>query len=311
MGVAADPSGDVYFGENLGQRVRKVATNDNLSTVVGNNSCSSGDGDGGPAISACIGDPWNVALDSSGNLYICEGSHIRMVNTSGFISTVAGGGSVTGTAADGGPSTLAETFPTGVAVDSTGNIYFADQSAGLVRKVDTSGIIHTVAGNGTEGYSGDNGPATLAALEYPYTVAVDSSNNIYIADRSNGRVRKVNSSGTINTIAGSGAVTVTAINGLSATSANIGNPDGLALDGSGNLYIADSTYCYVYQVNNGGAISIVAGNGTGGWSGDGGPATLASLSWPNGLSFDAAGNLYISGERGAPGDYSYIRKVLH
>ncbi|MEZ4732369.1 MAG: hypothetical protein R3E79_35090 [Caldilineaceae bacterium] len=192
----------------------------------------------------------------------------------GDISTVAGGGT---SLADGIPATSTYlTYPTDVVVDSSGNLYIADSFNYRIRKVDRSGAIFTVAGNGTRGAGGDGGPATDAQFNIPWGVTVDNSGNLYIADRYSSRIRKVDSSGTISTVAGNGTSGYSG-DGGPAASAQLREPMGVTVDGSGNLYIADAINNRIRKVDSSGTISTVAGNGTSGYSGDGGPATSAQL----------------------------------
>lgn len=183
-------------------------------------------------------------------------------------------------------------YPAGsIATDSKGNVYFA--SGPVVFKLNTFGIQTVVAGNGAFGFSGDGGPATSASLFLPYGVAVDGAGNLYIADLLNQRIRKVDTTGTITTVAGSGTYGFSG-DGGPAISASLGSPDGVAVDEAGNLYIADLYNRRVRKVDSGGMISTVAGNGAYGFSGDGGPATSASLSSPTGVAVDRVGNVYIA-----------------
>jgi uncharacterized protein (TIGR03437 family) len=218
---------------------------------------------------------------------------IRKVGTDGVITTFAGklGGTFAG---DGGPATEAGLFdPAGVAVDEKGNVYVADMDNNRVRKVDTTGKITTVAGNGNFGYTGDNGAATQTALSSPAAVAVDATGNIYIADLFNSRIRKVNPQGIITTFAGTGIDGYTGDNGP-AIEARIDTPEGVAVDRAGNVYIADSASAVVRRVDTAGIITTVAGTGVDGYSGDGGQARLARLSSPRGVVAEAAGNIYIA-----------------
>jgi uncharacterized protein (TIGR03437 family) len=205
------------------------------------------------------------------------------------IATVAGTGTQ-GHSGDGGPATSAElAAPYGIALDKAGNLYIADGQDNCVRKV-SGGVITTVAGTGVAGFSGDNGPATSAQLDFPIAVAVDSAGALYIAEDRNNRVRKV-SGGIITTVAGTGFCCYTGDgDGGPATSANLGVPLGIALDTVGDLYIADSLNNRVRKVTNG-VITSIAGGGSSGF-GDGGPATEAQMV-PFGVAMDAAGNLYV------------------
>jgi uncharacterized protein (TIGR03437 family) len=297
-GVAVDPAGNVYIADSGTSRIRKVS-NGVIATVAGNGTFGFS-GDNGPATSAQLNGPSGVAVDSGGNLYIADvgNSRIRKVSN-GVITTVAGGGMQSG---DSGPATSAEmSGPAGVAVDSAGNLYIADTLDNRIRKV-SNGVISTVAGNGTPGFSGDNGLATSAELNGPVGVAVDSAGNLYIADSGNYRVRKV-SGGVITTVAGSGGPGYPLVgdNGP-AVHAQL-NPVGVAVDSGGNLYIADVGNDRIRKVSNG-VITTVAGTGATGFSGDDGPATSAHLDEPWGVAVDATGNLYI-----ADTDNSCIRKV--
>jgi sugar lactone lactonase YvrE len=222
---------------------------------------------------------------------------------SGVISTVAGNGTA-GFSGDGGPATSAQLYnPYGVAVDTAGNLFIADATNNRVRKVTPGGVISTVAGNGTGGYSGDGGPATAAQLYSPTGVAVDTAGNLFIADPGNYRVRKVTPGGVIGTVAGNGYQGHSG-DGGPATAAQLYYPYGVAVDTAGDLFIADTNNYRVRKVTPGGVISTVAGNGTPGFSGDGGPATSAWLYMPFGVAVDTAGNLFIA-------DYgnNRIRKV--
>jgi len=257
-----------------------------ISTFAGGGSLS---GDNGPATSAQLSNPNGVAWGSGGILYIVDSGRIRTV-WNGVIATVAGIGTF-GFSGDNGPATSAQLdYPGGVAVDSAGNCYIADTGNHRIRKV-SGGVITTVAGNGTLGFSGDNGPATSAQLGYPGGVAVDSAGDLYIADSYNFRVRKV-SNGVITTVAGNGTLGFSGDNGP-ATSASLSRPSGIAVDSAGNLYIAEFNGSRIRKVANG-VITTVAGSGTPGFSGDNGPAISAQLNGPEGVAVDSAGNLYIA-----------------
>jgi sugar lactone lactonase YvrE len=210
------------------------------------------------------------------------------------ITTVAGSG-VWGYCGDGGPATEAcLDGPWGVAVDTAGGIYFADDANSVIRKVDRTGTISTVAGNGTYGeFCGDGGPATRACLNQAWDVTVDASGNLFIADSINNRIRRVDSTGTIRTVAGS-ATEGFCGDGGPATSACLAWPHSVAVDASGNLFIADHDNARIRRVDTSGTITTVAGNGTWAYCGDGGPATSACLRYPTGVAVDAAGNVFIA-----------------
>ncbi|HTQ55320.1 MAG TPA: IPT/TIG domain-containing protein [Bryobacteraceae bacterium] len=247
LGIAVDKSGNLYIPDYSNQRVRKVDSKGNITTVAGNGTRDNS-GDGGAAINAGLVDPIAVAVDSHGNLFIAEfaGNRVRKVDTGGIITTAAGGGPL-GSNGDGGLATSAVlNAPFALAFDGAGNLYIGDVTARRVRKVDTSGIITTVAGNGSTSDTGDGGKATEAGFELT-GLAADSAGNIFISEMSN-RVREVNTSGVINTIAGTGAGGYSG-DGGPAVQATISNPGDVAVDNAGNLYIADSLNSRVRMVN--------------------------------------------------------------
>jgi sugar lactone lactonase YvrE len=262
-------------------------------------------GDGGPATSAELNSPYGVSLDASGNVYIADtlNSVIRKVDPIGKITTIAGTGT-NGYSGDGGPATSAGLWaPYRAAADRAGNVYIADYNNNRIRKVDTTGTIITIAGTGTQGYNGDGIPATTAQLSLPGAVAVDGNGNLYIVDTWNNRIRKIDTSGMINTIAGTGFAGVLG-DGGPATSAQVNEPEGIAVDSSGNVYIADYGNSKIRKIDTSGIISTIAGTGSIGSSGDGGPATAAFLKLPTGVAVDRAGNVYI-----ADNQNSRVRKV--
>ena len=300
IALAVSDSGDLYVVDSW--NVRKISSG--IITTVAGNGGGEWSGDGGPAIDANLGSPASIALDEGGNLFIADeiDSVIRKVSSLGVITTVAGVG-IGGYSGDGGPAISAHlSAPNGVAVDGGGNLYIGDAWNGRLRKV-ASGIITTVAGNDTHSYSGDGGPAVNAQLNYPRSVAVDASGNVFIADLANQRVRRVSASGIITTVAGNGTAGYSGDLDL-ATKAQLNLPETVVVDGTGNLFIDDSQNYRIRRVSPSGIITTVAGNGTQGYSGDGGPATLAQLYEPAGIAVDTAGNLYIA-DIGA----SRVRKV--
>jgi trimeric autotransporter adhesin len=292
--VAVDSAGNLYFNDNFNQRIRKVTGAGVISTVAGNGSRGFG-GDGGKATAAFLDAPNGVAVDSTGNLFIADTNNcrIRKVTVTGVISTIAGNGT-SGFSSDGGQATAAQlSYPIDVALDSAGNLFIADRANQRIRKVTVAGVISTVVGNGTNGFSGDGGQATAAQLNWPTAVAIDFVGNLFIADSENDRIRKVTVAGVTSTVAGNGTRGFNG-DGGQATAAQLYYPNGVAIDSSGNLYIADSRNNRIRKVTVAGVISTVAGNGIGGFGGDGGQAASAALNGPNAVAVDSTGNLYIA-----------------
>jgi hypothetical protein len=293
-GMAIDTAGNLYITDQGDSRTRKVTPAGTITTVAGSGTAGFS-GDGGPAGAALLNSPLGVTLDSTGNVYIADvvNNRIRKVTADGIISTVAGNGTADYTG-DGGPATAASlNTPTGVAADGTGNLYVADAGNNRIRKVTPAGVISTFAGNGTADYTGDGGLATAASLNTPLSVAVDNAGNVFIADAGNNRVRKATQAGVISTFAGNGIADYTG-DGRQATVASLDVPAAVTLDGTGNVYIADTGNNRIRKVTSAGVISTVAGDGTAGYTGDGASATSAPLSAPSGVAVNGAGTLYIA-----------------
>jgi sugar lactone lactonase YvrE len=292
-GVAIDVDGNLFLAEYNNNTIRKVDHSGIITTVAGTGTTGYS-GDGGPATAAEVNRPKAVAVDNAGNFYISEddNNRIRKINSAGIISTIAGNGAAT-FSGDGGPATSASlNAPAGIAIDASGNIYIADYNNNRVRKVSTSGIISTVAGTGTAGYSGDGGQATAAQLHFPVSVVVDATGNIFIADMYNACIRKVDSKGLITTIAGTGTAGYSG-DGASAIHAQLSNPSALALDSYGTLYVADYDNNRIRKISTDNIITTITGNGTPGFTGDGGPASGAEVNLPTGVALSSAGEIYI------------------
>jgi trimeric autotransporter adhesin len=306
--VAVDGSGNVYVANPNYERVFKVDTTGNVTVVAGNETWGGIPKDGGPATAARLILPTGVAVDGFGNVFIADGSDCKIrevVAQTGNITTVAG----TGTCyynGDGGPATSAElNDPSGVVVDEHGNIFIADTLNCLVREVSAqTGNISTFAGTPPDqdgnlhcGYSGDGGLATSAKVWFPNDVAVDGSGNVLIADTSSCAIRDVSvSTGIISTVAGTGSCGYSGDDGP-ATSAQINLPNGVTVDGSGDIFIADTSNCLIRKVASSNAhISTVAGDYSVGcgYSGDDGPATSATLNQPQSVAVEKSGDIVIA-----------------
>lgn len=410
--VAMDSKGNAYVTDNIDQRIRELTTTGILKTIAGTGLAGYG-GDGGLASKATISFPRGIVVDSKGNIIFCDmaNNRIRKIAPNKIITTIAGTG-VAGFSGDGGPATAAMIhFPLGLSLDKAGNLYFADRGNQRIREVDSSGIVHTLAGNGTAGFTGDGGLATSASLNEPRLALSDNAGNLYITDQMNHRVRKV-TGGIISTFAGNGkagcagdhgpataaalgfpsrmlifqgslfisnagCARIRAINlgsntintmvgttfgfdgnghsvlaslldgpagilidntgthalivdngnnqlrtaniatsvltgsaggytgdGLTGTKASLNGPENIAFDALGNMYVAETNNHRVRKVTPAGIISTFAGTGISGYSGDGGPATSATLYFPFGVGVDKTGNVYITDNFNA-----VIRKV--
>ncbi|MGZ3866599.1 MAG: NHL repeat-containing protein [Bacteroidia bacterium] len=265
-----------------------------ISTIAGNGVSGYG-GDNGPVAAAEFNHPIGIAFDNQGNAYIADANNnrVRKINAEGIISTFAGD-SKAGYSGDGGPATQARlNYPSGVACDDAGNVYVADMENSVIRKIDKNGIITTVAGNGTAGFSGDKKAATAAELNDPSSVTVDNEGNLYIADYGNNRIRKVNKKGIIYTIAGTGKPGFAGDKGQ-AISAELNSPASVVYDKNGNLFIADVNNNCVRKISRNGYITTIAGGKGQEYSGDGGPAIDAGMYWPESLALDNEGNLYVA-----------------
>jgi uncharacterized protein (TIGR03437 family) len=301
VGLATDADGNIYLADQNNNVVRKIDTNGVITTFAGTGAAGF-TGDGGLATQAELNGPLGVCVAPSGSIYVNDegNGRVREISTSGIITTVAGNGS-TVSSGDGGQATAAGfVIPIRCAVDSAGNLFIVDQGAFKVRKVDGNGIITTYAGTGAQGFSGDGGPATEAVFNNPTWVTEDASNNLYVSDQFNHRVRMiVPATGTIATVAGNGN-NAFAGDGGPAASASLSYPGGTVVDSTGVLYIVDGGNNRIRQVS-GGNIATVAGTGTAGYAGDGGPPLQAELDSPFPITLDSAGNLYL-GDGVYPGD---------
>lgn len=298
LSIAVDAAGNIYVADNMALRVRKITPAGVINTVAGNGTAAY-NGEQIPAISAGIV-PKAVAVDAAGNLYIAESSRVRKVSTNGLISTVAGNG-VAGYGGDGGVATAAQLYGVNdIALDRQGNLYIADGINNRIRRVASTGIIDTVAGNGSTvvsscGCSGDGSPAKLAAVWSPQGIALDAGDNLYVVETI-GRLRRIDSAGIIDTVGGNG------IFGADPAPRNVALAlRDLAFDSRGNAYFSNAGLVLMLTVH--GSLHVVAGTidestggfyGESGFSGDGGPAKQALLRQPEGVALDAQNNLLIA-----------------
>jgi sugar lactone lactonase YvrE len=287
--VAYDTHDNLYLADANNHVIREISTSGIITTIAGT-GIEGYAGDGAAATSAQLDTPTGVAVDARGNLYIADSHNHRIRKVSGGTITTLAGTGTPGFSGDGAAATAAQlALPSGVAVDTTGNVYIADTNNHRIRKVSGS-TITTIAGDGEELYAGDGAAATAAALDSPTGVAVDASGNVYIADRLNQRIREV-SNGNITTLAGSTAGF--SGDGASAAAATLAKPSGVSIDADGNVYIADTDNQRIRQVGNG-AIATIEGSGSQGYGGDGGLSTAAILNSPRAVAPDASGNLSIA-----------------
>jgi len=291
-GLAFDSAANLYIADVFNHNVREVlASTGKINTAVGTGMPGAA-GDGGPPAAATLGAPFDIAIDAQGDLFIVDAANNSVREVTAGLSPIINrfAGSTAGYSGDGGSAAAAQlNSPVGVAVDSSGTVYIADTNNQRIRMV-TSGLIYEFAGEDHD--QGDGGKAIDAVLFFPYRVAWDSAGNLYIADANNNRIRKVTPNGIISTIAGNGSYVVSGDGGL-AISAGIDAPAAVAVDSSGNIFIA--TENQIREVDTQGNINTVVNTtNTAGFNGDGAAATAGLLNNPTGLAFDSGGNLYIA-----------------
>jgi len=284
-------------------------TQEIINTISGNGTHAYS-GDDVPASTAEFQYPVSICRDTFGNIFAVDllNSTVREIDVStNIIHTIAGNPTTSGNSGDAGSAIYALlNYPLGICTDRAGNIYIADTYNNEIRKITVvDGIINTIAGNGIAGFSGDGGVSTAASINIPFSVGVDDSNNVYIDDALNNRIRKVNAlTGIISTIAGTGVSGATGDGGPAIT-AELDTPQSIAVDHLGNVYIADYNNAKIRMINaSTGIITTIAGTGAIGYSGDDGPATLATFNSIIGISIDDSANLYIADE-----GVSVIRKI--
>jgi hypothetical protein len=293
-GMAIAKNGDVYLTDGNNYRIRKVDFITGIITTIAGTGVSGYYGDGIAATAAKFTAPGWIQIDSADNLYINDDFRIRKIDAiTGVISTLTGSGT-SGFSGDGGPATAATNSGGISTCDTFGNIYFSDPHNYRIRKINNSGVVNTIAGIGIATSAGDGGAAVSATMQ-PFATYADIHGNLWFSDLANSVRKIVRSTGIVTRIAGTGDTIGTPYSGdgISATSCHI-TPIGISVDFIGNLYIADQYNQRVEQVDTSGIIRTIAGTGTSGFSGDGGPATAAKLSYPQNVVLDLCGNVYIA-----------------
>ena len=294
FGVATDASGNIYVADVNNNLIRKITTGGQVSILAGSGSSGSSNGIGSVA---SFNTPQGIATDASGNVYVADAGNnlIRKIDPSGNVSTLAGSG--TGGSTNGKGTAASFYFPTGVAVDASGNVYVADYFNNLIRKIDASGNVSTFAGSGS--YGSNNGNGTSASFYRPQGVATDAAGNVYVADAGNNLIRKIDKSGNVSTLAGSGYYGSSDGTG---TAASFNNPKAVTIDIAGNVYVADSGNNLIRKIDINSVVTTFAGNGT--YGAINGNGLSANFNNPCGVTTDAVGNIYVA-------DYfnNLIRKI--
>ena len=292
-GVAVDSAGNLFISHRSKNRIRKVNKDGIITTIAGNGTAGFG-GDNGPALKAAFNFPAGLCLDQAGNLFVADRNNhrVRRIDTTGIVTTVAGVG-VPDMGGDGGPATEAYlNYPSDLVCDDKGNLYISDRSNNRIRKVDSKGVISTIAGMGLPEFGGDFGPATDAFLKYPFGIDLDQKGNLYIADRGNNRIRKVDTQGIITTVAGDGTHFFAGDYGP-ATRASLAYPTDVVVDDQGNLYIADRNNNRIRKVDPLGILTTVMGIGKYEYNGDNEIASETTLHLPFALALSPDGKLII------------------
>ena len=294
-GVALDAAGNLYVADGANNLIRKVTPAGVVTTFAGTGSKGSANGTG---TAASFNVPIGIATDAAGNIYVADRNNqlIRKITPAGVVTTLAGSGSQG--SANGTGTAASFNYPNSVATDAAGNVYVADQSNNLVRKITPAGVVTTLAGSGSQGSA--NGTGTAASFNSPANLATDASGNVYVADAGNNLVRMITPGGVVTTMAGSG--TAGAANGT-GTAASFNYPDGVTVDGIGNVYVSDANNFEVRKITPAGVVSTIAGTGSAGLVN--GIGTAACFDLPEGLAIDGSGNLYVGDDNG-----NVIRKIL-
>src|SRR5665213_948225 len=304
-GVAVDSFGNIYVADQNNDLIRKITAGGVVTTLAGQAGVYVSTNATGTA--ASFNSPTGVAVDTAGNVYVADMANclIRKITAGGIVSTLAGQPRVNGsTNATGTAASFY--YPTGVAVDTAGNVYVADSGNNLIRKITSGGVVTTLAGSLSGGST--NGTGTAASFYNPTEVAVDSSGNVYVTDTYNYLIRKITPGGVVTTLAGGGSGVGT--NGI-GTAASFNQPFGVAVDTVGNIYVTDTLNNLIRKITSGGVVTTMAGEGSGfgvhGWPNPGstnGMGPAASFNFPTGITVDSSGNVYIGDQNN-----NMIRKI--
>ncbi|HDR9100769.1 TPA: hypothetical protein QDB15_004124 [Burkholderia vietnamiensis] len=293
--LAVDAGGNVYVADSANRKIRKITPDGVVTTLAGSGEQAWNDGTG---VAASFGYPIGVAVDANGNVYVADSTaqKIRKITPAGVVTTLAGSGQLGG--ADGSATVASFNDPAGIALDGTGNVYVADATGGRIRKISPTGVVSTLAGSGVPAYGDGTGAA--ASFKRPIGIAVDQSGNIYVADWGNNDIRKVTPTGVVTTLAGSNSPG--SVNGT-GTGASFSGPMDVAVDKSGNIYVADSNNNQIRMVTQQAVVTTLAGSSTRG--DDNGPAASAKFNTPRGVAMDNDGNVYV-----ADSYNEQIRKII-
>jgi sugar lactone lactonase YvrE len=283
-GIVSDASGNFYVADFGTSVIHRITSDAYISTYAGSINTGAINATG---TTASFKSPAGLAIDASGNIYVADkGNHlIRKIAPGAIVTTLAGSGSI-GSVNDTG-TVASFNSPSGVAVDASGNVYVADTDNNLIRKITPAGVVTTLAGSGSIGSVNDTG--TVASFNGPSGIAVDASGNVYVVDTDNNMIRKVTAKGVVTTVAGSGNHAFA--NGT-GTAASFNKPIGILLDGSGNIYIADSGNNVIRKIDAGGVVTTFSGAGIQGSAN--GPGEYAYFYYPSAMTFDLAGNMFVS-----------------
>jgi len=295
-GAAVDSSGNVYVADPYNFMIRKITPGGLVTTLAGSGALGAANG---PGASASFDYPYAVAVDSSGNVYVADtiNNLIREITPGGVVSTLAGGGP--GYPLNGTGTAASFNGPWGIAVDSSGNVYVADQGNQMIRKITPGGVVTTLAGSGSVGFA--NGPGATAAFYNPFGVAVDAAGNVYVADSYNQLIRKITPGGVVSTLAGT--VGVSGSTNATGTAASFSMPIGVAVDAAGNVYVSDSWNNLIRKISPGGVVSTLAGQ-AGVAGSTNGNCSVSSFNHPYEIAVDASGVVYVADQ-----DNNLIRKI--